>query len=180
MLMIYLSMLETEDDKNIFKEFHDEYSILMYRKAYGILKDIKLAEDVVQESFIRILKNFDKFPKKVCPQTRNKFVNIVRSISIDTYRKKKKQQDVSYEEIEGTIIDEFAVTDNILDDIGFEIYLFRLPKSYYTILSLKYDDGYSYKEIADILSITEENVKKRLMRARKKLREIINEQEVET
>ena len=46
-------------------------------------------------------------------------------------------------------------------------------------MSLKYDDGYSYKEIAEILSINEENVKKRLLRARTKLREILAEQEVD-
>jgi RNA polymerase sigma-70 factor (ECF subfamily) len=43
-------------------------------------------------------------------------------------------------------------------------------------LSLKYDAGYSYKEIANILDITEENVKKRLYRARNKLKEIMSEQ----
>lgn len=151
----------------------------MYHKAYGILKDCNLAEDAVQESFIRILKNFDKFTKKRCPQTRNKFVNIVRTVSIDIYRKRKIQQAVSYDEIEGTIIDELAVTDDVLEGMEFECCLFKLTKSYYIILSLKYDEGYSYKEIAEMLGLSEENVKKRLMRARKKLREIINEQEAE-
>lgn len=162
MLMLYMSMLDTEDDKNIFKELHDEYKTLMYYKAYGILKDCKLAEDAVQESFIRIIKNFHKFSKEKCPQNRNKIVNIVRCVSIDIYRKRKKQEIVSFDEIEGTIIDELAVTDDVLDSMEFERYIFELPKSYYTILSLKYDDGYSYKEIADILDITEENVKKRI------------------
>ena len=60
-----------------------------------------------------------------------------------------------------------------------EAFLLQLPKSYFTILSLKYDDGYTYKEIADILYISEENVKKRLLRARNKLREILAQQEVE-
>jgi len=170
-------MLDTEEDKNIFEEFHEEYASLMYKKAYGILRDSELAEDAVQESFIRSIKYFDSFPKIKCPQTRNKFVNIVRCISFDIYRKRKSQQAVSYDEFEETITDVLAVTDDILDSMEFERYLFMLPKSYYIILSLKYDDGYSYKEIAGILNITEENVKKRLMRARKKLREIINDQE---
>mgnify|MGYP002084514187 FL=1 len=69
MLMIYLSMLDTEEDKDIFIVLHGEYSQMMYKKAYYILKDSALAEDVVQESFIRILKNFDKVIKKKCPQT---------------------------------------------------------------------------------------------------------------
>lgn len=92
MLMIYMLMLDTEEDKSIFKEFHVEYKALMYNIAYGILKDCKLAEDAIQENFIRILKHFNKFPKKKCPQTRNKIVNIVRCVSIDIYRKRKKQK----------------------------------------------------------------------------------------
>lgn len=177
MLMMYLSMLDMEEDKNIFEEFHNEYSALMYRKAYGILMDSKLAEDAVQEGFIRAIKYFDSFPKKKCPQTRNKFVNMVRCAAFDIYRKRKRQQADSYDEIEETIADGLAVTDDIFEGMEFERCLFMLPKSYYIILSLKHDDGYSYKEIAGILNITEENVKKRLVRARKKLREIINEQE---
>ena len=72
-------MLETEEDKDIFIQLHDEYSGAMYNRAYSILRDIALAEDVVQESFIRILKNFEKIEKKKCPQTRKYFVNIVRT-----------------------------------------------------------------------------------------------------
>lgn len=178
MLMIYLSMIDTEEDKNIFMELHDEYSGIMYRKAYSILKDSHLAEDAVQESFIRILKNFDKVIKKKCPQTRNYFVKIGKRVSFDIYRKRKKQQTLSFDELEGRMIDEFTNIEDMLVGKEIETYLLQLPKSYYIILSLKYTDGYTYKEIASILDITEENVKKRLMRARNKLREILTEQEV--
>ncbi len=177
MLMMYLSMLDTEEDKNLFEEFHDAYASLMYNVAYGILKDNKLAEDAVQEGFIRAIKYFDKFPKTKCPHARNKFVNMVRCAAFDIYRKRKGHQADSYDEIKETIMDVLAVTDEIFEGMELERCLFMLPESYYVIISLKYDDGYSYSEIAGILNITEENVKKRLMRARKKLKEIINEQE---
>lgn len=178
MLMIYLSMLDTEEDKDIFMELHDEYSQVMYRVANGILRDSAVAEDVVQESFIRIIKNFDKINKKKCPQTKSYFVTIARSISIDTYRKRKNQQTISFDKFEGTIADDFKGIDHLLEGMDIEKLLFQLPKSYYAILSLKYDNGYTYKEIASILDITEENVKKRLSRARNKLREILEGQEV--
>lgn len=178
LLIIYLAMLDTEEDKHIFIELHDEYSQVMYKKAYSVLRDSSLAEDVVQESFIRVVENFDKIIKKKCPQTRKYFVNIVRSISIDVYRKRKKQQVLSFDEFEGTIADRFENIEGILDEMEMEKYFLQLPKSYYVILSLKYDDGYTYKEIASILDITEENVKKRLFRARNKLREILAGQEV--
>lgn len=64
MLMIYISMLETEEDKDIFIQLHDEYSGVMFKRAYSILRDTALAEDVVQESFIRILKILKKLRRK--------------------------------------------------------------------------------------------------------------------
>jgi len=173
------SQLRQKIKPDAFMKLNDNYISWFYNDDnYKKYKGYSLAEDAVQESFIRIINNFDKFNKN-CPQTRNKFVNIGRTVSIDIYRKREKQNDISYDEIEKSIIDEFAVTDDILDSMEFERYLFKLPQSYFIILSLKYGDGYSYKEIAGILDLTEENVKKRLMRARKKLREIINEQEAE-
>lgn len=177
MLMIYLSMLDTEEDKHIFVELHEAYRQVMYGVAYGILRDPSLAEDIVQESFIRILKNFNKIIKKKCPQTQKYFVSIVRSISIDVYRKRKKQPTLSFDEFEGTIADDFGNIEDLLVEMEIESCLLQLPKSYYAILSLKYDGGYTYKEMATILNITEENARKRLHRARNKLREIFTEKE---
>ncbi|NLI66999.1 MAG: sigma-70 family RNA polymerase sigma factor [Tissierellia bacterium] len=66
----------------------------------------------------------------------------------------------------------------MLNGLEIEKCILQLPKSYYIILSLKYADGYTYKEIASILDISEENVKKRLLRARNRLRKILMEREV--
>lgn len=169
-------MLDTEEDKNIFRELYDEYCGVMFKRSYAILKDYELAEDAVQESFIRIVENFDKVIKKKCPQTRKYFVTIVKNVSIDKYRKRNKDNTLSYDEFEWGIIDKLTYTEEMFEDMEFEYCLLKLPESYYTIMSLKYDGGYSCKEIADILKLSEENVKKRLLRARNKLREIINEE----
>ena len=58
MLLIYISMLDSDEDKHIFIELHDEYSQLMYRIAYGILRDSSLAEDAVQRKFYKDIKKF--------------------------------------------------------------------------------------------------------------------------
>ena len=50
----------------------------------------------------------------------------------------------------------------------------QMPESYRSVLLLKYDNGYSTAEIASMLNLTEENVKKRIQRARKKLEQILD------
>ena len=52
----------------------------------------------------------------------------------------------------------------------------QMPEGYRSVLLLKYDNGYSTKEISGILGLSEENVKKRIQRARKKLEELLQEE----
>lgn len=53
--------------------------------------------------------------------------------------------------------------------------ILKLPINYSTVLILKYSQGYSNKEISQILNISEENVRQRISRSRKRLTEILNE-----
>ena len=54
----------------------------------------------------------------------------------------------------------------------------RLPEGYRSVLMLKYDNGFSTGEIASMLNLSEENVKKRLQRAKKKLEQELLTEEV--
>ena len=51
MLAIYLSMLETNEEKNQFEQLYIKYKQDMYAVAYGILKNKEDAEDAVHQSF---------------------------------------------------------------------------------------------------------------------------------
>lgn len=54
MLAIYLSMLETNEEKNQFEQLYIKYKQDMYAVAYGILKNKEDAEDAVHQSFLKI------------------------------------------------------------------------------------------------------------------------------
>lgn len=53
--------------------------------------------------------------------------------------------------------------------------ILKLPINYSTVLRLKYSQGYNNKEVAQILNISEENVRQRISRARKRLTGILHE-----
>jgi len=53
--------------------------------------------------------------------------------------------------------------------------ILKLPINYSIVLRLKYSQGYTNKEISEILRISEENVRQRLVRGRNKLRESLSE-----
>ena len=58
--MIYLMMIDAEEDKQKFAILYETYRHLMMKVALNVLKDTFLAEDAVHEAFIKIAKNMEK------------------------------------------------------------------------------------------------------------------------
>lgn len=179
MLGLYLLMLETQQDKDIFTVLHDEYKQDMYKKAFYILKDHQLAEDVAQDAFLSIIRNFGIIKhKELCNQTRSYFVNIVKNKCIDLIRKRKRQNFVPFEELEGIIRDDKSDVERIFNGREIEKCFSMLPEHYQAILNMKYTYGHNDKEIAVLFNMTENNVKTRSSRAKKKLEQILRKEGV--
>lgn len=175
MLNIFLSLIDSDEDKAKFSNLYEQYKNLMFYIARDILKDEHLAEDAVQEAFIRIAKNFYKINEVSCPQTRNFVVIISRNISINMLKKNdsvidmetyidKESAEISDEAFES--VSAKVLTDNIL----------KLPQMYRDILHLHHLYGYSFGEISALLSLPIETAKKRAQRARSILKEMLKKE----
>lgn len=171
-MIVYISMIESREDKRKFEKFYKKYKQIMFYIANKILRDVYLSEDVVHQAFIRIMNNLDKIEEVDSKKTKAFVVVIVENIAIDCYRKRKKENRVSFDEIEIYISDEIEKDNLILSDI--EEAILRIQTNYASVLRLKYAQGYSNKEISEILNISEENVRQRISRGKKKLQEILN------
>lgn len=172
-MVIYLSMIESEEDKSKFEQLYITYRQTMFYVANRILKDEYLSEDVVHQAFLRIIDNLDKIDEISCHKTKGFIVVIVENIAIDFYRKRKRENNVSFDEVEIYIDDIKNKSDSIISDI--EESILKLPINYSSVFRLKYSQGYSNKEISEILKISEENVRQRLVRGRKRLEKILEE-----
>lgn len=141
--------------------------------ARWLLRNEEDARDVVQEAFLRAFKRFEGF------QGRNGkawLLTIVRNTSY-TLLKKNRATDLTIpfdEEIHAsgdgsvspsTILERSEDTELIKEAMD------RLPAEFREILTLRHQEGYSYKEIARIVQIPRGTVMSRLARARGKLRE---------
>ena len=60
MINLYLSVIDTDDDKNQFEQLYIKYKDKMYSIAYGILHNIEDSEDAVHQAFLTIANNFEK------------------------------------------------------------------------------------------------------------------------
>ena len=91
MLGLYLSMLDTAEEKSKFEELYNLHRQDMYRVANGILNDTYEAEDAVHEAFLRVANHFSEISEIKHTETRAYLITIVKNISLDILRKKKNQ-----------------------------------------------------------------------------------------
>ena len=176
-MIVYLSMIETEDDRSRFEIIYHEYKRLMFYVANRILQNEYDSEDAVHQAFLKIAERIEKIDDPKCPKTRSLVVTIVERKAIDTYRARKKQSRLSLDEeyINVPVADEL---EDVPARLHFAKAMALLPTRYRELLLLKYDCGYSDQEIAQMLSMSKENVKKTIQRAKAKLSAIMDEMEL--
>ena len=145
----------------------DRYQSHLYRIAFNICQNREDAEDVVQDTFLQyhiLKKEFEDethIRAWLMRVTINKSRNIVR-----TFWRKHRQSLESY-------MEELNFPDSQSEEL-FEAVM-RLPEKQRTVIHLFYYEDYSIKEIADILKLSESNVKTRLTRGRTMLKEQLKE-----
>ena len=176
-MLIYLSLLDSEEEISKFELIYNTYKKQMYYTANNILKDSHLAEDAVHNVFLRIINNLEKIEDINSHKTKGLIVIIVKNVSIDIYRKNKKERD-------NTIfiddLDDINGYDEInKNDIGdLEIAISKLPENYKQVFLLKFSHELTDNEISEILDIKPDNVRKRISRGREKLKNILKKMEV--
>lgn len=175
-MLIYLALIDTDSDKEKFEIIYTEYKDLMFYVASKILGDTRDSEDIVHDAFVKIAEIIEKIDTAKCPKTRNLVVTIVERKAIDLYRQRKRRKTVFLDE---ELINVLSVEDIQADPdrppIAEAIAL--LPTRYRELVLLKYDSGYSEREIAALLSMTEANVHKTMQRAKEKLGQILGKLE---
>lgn len=178
MLSLYLSMLETSEERNKFEVLYHLHKRTMLYVAKGILKDDYLAEDAVHEAFIRVINHFIKIGEPNSPQTRYFLIVIVRNISLTMLEKQKKT--VLFEDLEPLGGMQSDLEDEVFDTIECQKIvnaMEELPVQFRDVLYLRYVEEYKFSEIAPLLGLNQETVKKRAQRGKKKLLELLENRE---
>ena len=174
MLSLYLTMLETSEERNKFEVLYQLHKRTMLYVAKGVLKDDYLAEDAVHEAFIRVINHFVKIGEPNSPQTRYFLIVIVRNISLTMLEKQKKT--VLFEDLEPLGGIQADLEDKVFDTIECQKIvnaMEELPVQFRDVLYLRYVEEYKFSEIAPLLGLNQEIVKKRAQRGQKKLLELL-------
>lgn len=168
-MLLTLHALEDVSDRARYQALYMRYRGLMFHVANGVLGNAHDAEEAVQEAFIEVFQNFDKISEIASPRTRSLVVLITERRAIDMLRAKmRRPTDELSEEPEGV---EMPLPEGSLASA-----IARLPANYREALLLHYADGYSLKEVAELMGLTYDAARKLISRAREKLREILREE----
>ena len=167
MLICYLQMIDTPEEKIRFEQIYLKYCSLMYRVADGILHNRQDAEDAVHNAFLRIIKHFRRLQNTPAQDLAPLVTVIVRNEAISLQRKRKGETPLA--DWDGPAETLEAVTDyHALVDI-----FTRLPQTYRAALEMKLLLGYSDGEIAARLDLSKTAVSTRISRGRQLLRDIV-------
>ncbi len=179
MIAVYMAMLDEPEDKARFEDAYRKYRGKMLAIAYKITENYHDAEEAVSNAFFTIAKNFHKL-KQRSPRERAAYYTVVtKNSSYDVLRERNRRAEVPIDEdieIEDKGTD---VSDEVLSEYGYErvieaIHL--LPEIYAQVLYLQNVTGLSMKEMSLSLCESEATIRKRLERAKVKLRKILKEQ----
>ena len=155
-------------DRSAQIKIYELYYKAMYNTSFRIVNNTMEAEDIMQDAFLDAFRKLDTF--KGDSSFGAWLKKIVVNKSLDSIKKKKIFVEQQEDEIE--LADE-KDTEELDSSVGrveeVKSVLDNLPDQYRIILSLYLLEGYDQQEIAEILSISNNNVRIRYMRAKQKL-----------
>lgn len=179
--MIFLLTFDTMEEKVKFERIYEKYNRILFGTAMGILKDQGLAEDASHEAFIRLAHNLNKVEDKECKKTGSYLLTIVKNICFTMLKQGKQRSVIDIDDLKDEIADdEVRIEENVLvsDLVQALVELMdKLKEEWRTPFLLFYYHGFSVREIAQTLHLTEDNTSVRIFRAKKKLRQLLTEKE---
>lgn len=175
-MMIILIFFGTisDDEKELINEIFSKSNIKMYNISFNILKNKADAEEALSETFLKIINNIEKISSLSCHEIEPYCVVILKNETMNIFRKLKKTfpvEDVDSLENDSNHYNNVEI--EFLKNVDKEIllsYINKLPEIDRNLIHLRYVNEMRYKEIAELLNITEESARKRNQRILNKLR----------
>jgi RNA polymerase sigma factor (sigma-70 family) len=161
-------------DRTAQKYLYEMYSPKMYGVCYRYVKDTMLAQDILVTAFMKVFDKISQFKNE------GSFEGWIRRIVVNESLSHLRKQRSMYLETDLEQAEREPDYENLSDHLEAEDLLnmiAELPAGYRIVFNMYAIDGYSHKEIADHLNISEQTSKSQLCRARMYLQRMLANQE---
>lgn len=159
-----------KEDKSAQKALYDLFSAKMYFVCLRYARHEAEAQDILQDAFIKVFDKLDSF------RFNGSFEGWVRRIMVNTalnYCRKStyKYENIGIEDYQDKVVNSKAISR--LSEQELFALIQQLPDGYRMVFNLYIIEGYSHKEIAEMLSISENTSRSQLAKARKWMQNVL-------
>lgn len=163
-----------QQDRSAFSYLYDNYSGALFGLICKMVNEKELAEDILQEAFVKIWNNFTSYDR-VKGRLFTWMINLTRNLTIDTLRSKgyKKQSQIHSDD---NSVNNYSDNSNVaakFDAMGIRNQLTLLNSDQKQVIDLAYFGGLTQDEISKQLGIPLGTVKTRMRAAILELRKIL-------
>ncbi|CAM3997977.1 RNA polymerase sigma factor [Mesobacillus zeae] len=160
------------DAFTLIEEVYREHYLYLKHFLLKLSSDEKLAEDIIQEVFSKILLH----PNQIfdVKYMRSWLITSAKNLLIDHYRKKAPSLLNDSQIIDTLLISENTPEKSLLQKSAVEALLQNVSEEDRKIFLLKEHDGYKYEEISALLEIPVSTIKSRIFRLRKSILSKVN------
>jgi len=171
--LYHLQLVEKcrKNDQRAQMELYDAYSQAMFTTAFNFVKDDALAQDLMQEAFIKAFKKIDSYSGEATFGAWLKRIVINQSLD---WLKRKKVQTVEWDEQVFDVVEEdtWEMEDNFNVKSVLQC-IEELPQKCKNVVKLYLLEGYDHQEVAQILEISEVASRSQLSRGKNKIKELL-------
>ena len=148
------------------RQLYDRYKKAMYTLAYRITGDFDDANDVLQDSFLEVFRHLDQFRGDATLGAWIKQIVVRKST--------KKKRIVNWQNVEEEMEEDINWSEIDINVAHLQTAILALPDGFRTVFVLAEIEGYTHREIALMLNISEGTSKSQLFYAKRKLRNMLS------
>ncbi|GIV31301.1 MAG: DNA-directed RNA polymerase sigma-70 factor [Saprospiraceae bacterium] len=155
------------NDRAAQKALYDRYKRAMYTLSYRIMGNFDDASDVLQDAFVKVFRGLPTF------RGESTLGAWIKTIVVRTAYSKLRKEKIYFEPVDKLPAREAIDWGHRLEIDYLEKAIMSLPEGYRTVFILIEVEGYTHKEVADLLDISEGTSKSQLFYAKRRLREML-------
>lgn len=185
-ILLIQSANEAVDDKEMITKLYERYYPLMKKKAFSIIKDDGVVDDLIQDAFMKLIPRVSLLQSLDCYRTTSYMVNTIKHVCFDYIRKSSRVSKKMYigtdHDLAERIPDRLASTEE--DYIKGEKYdslnmaMFQLSERDRNLLYFKYKMEMGDQQIGALLNIPASNIRQYVARARRRMLRVLSQEGV--
>lgn len=175
MLALYLTLIDDDNDRDKFELIYITYRKRMVEQAYSVLKNTEDAEDCVHDTFIKIARNMKSIDEPSSDRTLSYVLKAVKNTAINM--KQRNDKISSFEEIntkekltDNQFFEKLDITENYKLVVNA---ILSLKDTYRDVMFYHFVSEMKISEIADLLGRKRSTVHQQLVRGKKSLIELL-------